>query len=311
MGDSGALTLGFVARLARRRGRAEDAGDDRAAAPLLIMAVPIVDTSFVVAKRLKYRRKPWDPDQNHFHYRFLRIGYSQRRTAAYLHLWALVLAAYAMLVRFVPPRPGGELDVSHAVIVGLVGIASLVGSVWMVYQLEILKARHFEALGLKRPPPSVEEADRAVEEVLHAGPPPSPEPTQQVRRIAGDRRAPRLGSRRLRHDDIRRVAQHLQPPLPHERLVDAAHRPSNIVHTGVPSAAASRFIDPPARPARRRRRRASATSTARGGHDHARQAERPHVGGLLGVARRARPTARPRRRGVEQPGRSGVSLPPR
>jgi len=39
----------------------------------------------------------------------------------------------------------------------------------MVYQLEILKARHFSVLGLRRQPPEVEEPEEPVEELLHAG----------------------------------------------------------------------------------------------------------------------------------------------
>ena len=108
MGDSGALTLGFVLGSLSVEGVLKTPATIALAAPLLIMAVPILDTSFVVAKRLKYKRKPWDADQNHFYHRFMRIGYSQRRTAAYLHVWAAVLAAYAMLLRFVPPRPLGS-----------------------------------------------------------------------------------------------------------------------------------------------------------------------------------------------------------
>ena len=73
--------------------------------PLLVLAVPLLDTSFVVLKRLKYGRRPWAADQNHFYHRFMRIGFSQRRTAAYLHLWAILLVSYAILLRFVPPRP--------------------------------------------------------------------------------------------------------------------------------------------------------------------------------------------------------------
>ena len=69
----------------------------------------ILDTSFVVLKRLKYRRAPWAADHNHFYHRFMRIGFSQRRTAAYLHVWAALLAGYAILLRFVPPRPYGDL----------------------------------------------------------------------------------------------------------------------------------------------------------------------------------------------------------
>ena len=85
-------------------------------APLLVLAIPILDTSFVVLKRLKYRRPPWGADHNHFYHRFMRIGFSQRRTAAYLHSGAALLAGYALLLRFVPPRPFGHWDLGNSLI---------------------------------------------------------------------------------------------------------------------------------------------------------------------------------------------------
>jgi UDP-GlcNAc:undecaprenyl-phosphate/decaprenyl-phosphate GlcNAc-1-phosphate transferase len=127
MGDTGSLTLGFVLGALAVEGVLKTPATIALAAPLLIMAVPILDTSFVVAKRLKYKRAPWAPDQNHFYHRFMRIGLSQRKTAAYLHLWAAVLAGYAMLLRFVPPRPLGEFDAGNAAICGAAGMCVLVG----------------------------------------------------------------------------------------------------------------------------------------------------------------------------------------
>jgi UDP-GlcNAc:undecaprenyl-phosphate GlcNAc-1-phosphate transferase len=169
MGDSGALTLGYVLGALAVEGVLKTPATIALVAPLLIMAVPILDTSFVVLKRLKYKRRPWAPDQNHFYHRFMRIGLSQRKTAAYLHAWAALLAAYAMLLRFVPPRPGGEWDTGNAIICGAAGIGVVLTSVWMVYELEILKARHFSRIGLKRLSPAEEEPEDAMEELLHAG----------------------------------------------------------------------------------------------------------------------------------------------
>ena len=150
MGDTGSLALGFVLACVAVQGVLKTAATVALVMPLLVLAVPILDTSFVVAKRLKYGRKPWAADHNHFYHRFMRIGYSQRRTAAYLHLWAALLSAWAILVRFVPPRPGGEWDLRNSLIVGAVGIVVFATSVWMVYTLEILKARHLRVLGLGR-----------------------------------------------------------------------------------------------------------------------------------------------------------------
>ena len=146
MGDSGALALGFLLATLAVDGVLKTAAAITLVAPLLVLAVPILDTSFVVLKRLKYRRPPWGADHNHFYHRFMRIGFSQRRTAAYLHLWALMMAAYALLARFVPPRPRGELGprATRCCSPG-VGLLVIAASVWMVYSLEILKARHLQA----------------------------------------------------------------------------------------------------------------------------------------------------------------------
>ncbi len=169
MGDSGALALGFVLATVAVQGVLKTAATIAVVAPMLVMAIPILDTSFVVLKRLKYRRPPWQADTNHLHYRFLRIGFSQRRTAAYLHLWAGLLAAYALLIRFVPPRPYGHWDLGNTLIDVACGLVVFAASVWMVYTLEILKARHLQVLGFRRAAEAEEEREEAVEQVLTAG----------------------------------------------------------------------------------------------------------------------------------------------
>jgi UDP-GlcNAc:undecaprenyl-phosphate/decaprenyl-phosphate GlcNAc-1-phosphate transferase len=180
MGDSGALALGFLLATMSVEGVLKTAATIALAGPLLVMAVPILDTSFVVLKRLKYRRPLWGADHNHFYHRFMRIGFSQRRTAAYLHLWALMLSGAAILLRFVPPRPGGNWDLRNSLIGGGVGVAVLAASAWMVYTLEILKARHLKAVGLGRflrevegpegmPPETEEERQDTVERTVTAG----------------------------------------------------------------------------------------------------------------------------------------------
>src|ERR687887_180886 len=168
MGDTGALALGFLLACVAVQGVLKTAATIALVGPLLVLAVPILDTSFVVAKRLKYKRSPFAPDQNHFYHRFMRIGFSQRRTAAYLHLWALLLAAYALLLRFEPPRPLGHWQLDNTLIAIGVGIVVLAASVWMVYALEILKSRHLQVLRRGRVPDEPERED-AVERALTAG----------------------------------------------------------------------------------------------------------------------------------------------
>jgi UDP-GlcNAc:undecaprenyl-phosphate/decaprenyl-phosphate GlcNAc-1-phosphate transferase len=168
MGDTGALALGFLLACVAVQGVLKTAATIALVGPLLVMAVPILDTSFVIAKRLKYKRSPFSPDQNHFYHRFMRIGYSQRRTVAYLHLWALLLSAYALLLRFEPPRPLGHWQLDNTLIALGVGLVVLATSIWMVYTLEILKSRHLQLL---RRGKLAEEPEReeAVERALTAG----------------------------------------------------------------------------------------------------------------------------------------------
>jgi UDP-GlcNAc:undecaprenyl-phosphate/decaprenyl-phosphate GlcNAc-1-phosphate transferase len=173
MGDSGALALGFLLATLAVDGVLKTAAAITLVAPLLVLAVPILDTSFVVLKRLKYRRPPWRADHNHFYHRFMRIGFSQRRTAAYLHVWALMMAAYALLARFVPPRPRGDWDLERSLLLAAAGVVVIAASVWMVYTLEILKARHLRALRLRRSGAGEEvvelDEEEAVERALEAG----------------------------------------------------------------------------------------------------------------------------------------------
>ena len=56
--------------------------------PLVVLAVPILDTSFVVARRLKYRQPVYVADRTHLHHRFVSLGFTQRRAATVcLGIW--------------------------------------------------------------------------------------------------------------------------------------------------------------------------------------------------------------------------------
>jgi UDP-GlcNAc:undecaprenyl-phosphate/decaprenyl-phosphate GlcNAc-1-phosphate transferase len=139
MGDSGALLLGFVLATVSVQGLLKTAAITTLFFPLVVLAIPILDTSFVVARRLKHREKVYLGDQAHFHHRFLRRGFSQRRAVLWMYAWCLTLAAAALATRFLPPRPHGDWDVSRTVIDGAIGAAAVAASVYTMYLLEIVK----------------------------------------------------------------------------------------------------------------------------------------------------------------------------
>jgi UDP-GlcNAc:undecaprenyl-phosphate GlcNAc-1-phosphate transferase len=139
MGDSGALLLGFLLATLAIEGLVKTAALATLVLPLLVLAIPIVDTSFVVAKRLKYRQPLYEADRTHLHHRFMNIGFSQKRAVVYMYAWCGILAAAALSTRFLPPRPRGEWDLSNALIAGGMALLALAASVYIAYLLEIVK----------------------------------------------------------------------------------------------------------------------------------------------------------------------------
>ena len=87
MGDSGANLLGYLLGVGRGRRLGQDQRGRRPGRPAGHPGRALPGHRLRVAKRLKYHRKPWSADANHFHHRMARIGFSQRKTVAYLYAW--------------------------------------------------------------------------------------------------------------------------------------------------------------------------------------------------------------------------------
>jgi UDP-GlcNAc:undecaprenyl-phosphate GlcNAc-1-phosphate transferase len=149
MGDSGSLMLGFLLATLAIQGVLKTAAAVSLVFPLVILALPILDTSFVILKRLKYRQPIYRADRSHFHHRFANIGFSQRRTALIMYAWCSVLSAFALAIRFVPNHRHGWHPLS-LIVLGSLAVVALATSAYVIYLLEILKLRHLQAIGLFR-----------------------------------------------------------------------------------------------------------------------------------------------------------------
>lgn len=140
MGDTGSNLLGYLIAVASVQGALKTNAVVALAFPLVLLAVPILDTAFVVLKRLKYRQPIFQADRWHFHHRMANIGFSQRRTLVYLYGWTLVLALLALALRFVPYSDDqGNFDPLWTVIMAAVLLAALAVTVYLAVVLEILK----------------------------------------------------------------------------------------------------------------------------------------------------------------------------
>jgi UDP-GlcNAc:undecaprenyl-phosphate/decaprenyl-phosphate GlcNAc-1-phosphate transferase len=177
MGDTGSNLLGFLLGVVAVQGALKTNAVIALFLPLIILTVPILDTGFVVAKRLKYRRPIYRADRWHFHHRMANIGFSQRRTLAYLYGWTLVMAALALALRFVPYSDDhGHFDALWSAVMAAFGLLALAASVYLVEVLEILKLRRVrlrQVVGIRReargPVPAAEDVDLAVAAELETG----------------------------------------------------------------------------------------------------------------------------------------------
>jgi UDP-GlcNAc:undecaprenyl-phosphate GlcNAc-1-phosphate transferase len=151
MGDAGSNLLGLLLACVAIQGVLKTAAVVALFFPLLILAVPALDATFVVAKRIKYRRPVYSADRWHFHHRFANIGFSQRRTVLYLYGWTLSLAALALAMRFVPySDDDGTLNAGWALVIGAFALVAAAASVYLVIVLEILKFKRFRERELRR-----------------------------------------------------------------------------------------------------------------------------------------------------------------
>jgi UDP-GlcNAc:undecaprenyl-phosphate GlcNAc-1-phosphate transferase len=174
MGDTGSNLLGYLLGVAAVIGTLKTNAVVALAVPLLVLAVPFLDTGFVVAKRLKYRKKVWTADAEHFHHRMARIGFSQRKTVAYLYAWTLMLAGVALSLRFVPYKNHhvtGHYHVGWCIVEGAILLFGLMASVYLVYVLEIFKFKLLRGVQLRRVDPDTSEHEiiASVEHDIETG----------------------------------------------------------------------------------------------------------------------------------------------
>ena len=73
-------------------------GTAKVAVALLVLGVPIIDTFWIIVRRLSQRRSPFSPDKQHIHHRLLDLGLTHRQTVLVIYGLCAVLAALALIL---------------------------------------------------------------------------------------------------------------------------------------------------------------------------------------------------------------------
>ena len=99
MGDAGALFLGIlIATLTIRFKPSTDSSLSSFAIPVLLLAIPILDTTVAVFSRLRRKISPFQGGKDHLSHRLVRYGLSRKASAITLWLLSALYGLFAVLI---------------------------------------------------------------------------------------------------------------------------------------------------------------------------------------------------------------------
>lgn len=145
MGDAGALFLGIIlSTLTIRMNPGLDPNWKSLAIPVILLAVPILDTTVAVTSRLYRGLSPFNGGKDHLSHRLVRIGFNHRIAA--LILWAVsgFCATVAYLIYKYPDQLGTEL----VIVTAIAWIGALIFFLTIPSEDDELSARRSDRAGL-------------------------------------------------------------------------------------------------------------------------------------------------------------------
>jgi len=103
MGDSGAMLLGLllgattvigVGKWPLQPGSTSDVliAYFPLLIPLMVLALPILDTAFAIVRRARARRSLWQADKQHIHHRLMDLGHGHRQAVIVMYVWSALAA---------------------------------------------------------------------------------------------------------------------------------------------------------------------------------------------------------------------------
>ena len=92
IGTSGVMFVGYTLALLSIIGTA------KVAVALLVLGVPIIDTFWIIVRRLATGHSPFTPDRGHIHHRLLDLGLSHGQTVVVIYVLCLALAVLSFVL---------------------------------------------------------------------------------------------------------------------------------------------------------------------------------------------------------------------
>ncbi len=127
MGDTGALFLGYAISILSLLGLYKSVTLFSFIVPILILGVPIFDTTFAIIRRIINKKPISAPDKSHLHHRILAIGLSHRNTVLVIYALGILFSISAVVVS--ETTLIGSLFILFGLLVAFQLIAEMVGLV--------------------------------------------------------------------------------------------------------------------------------------------------------------------------------------
>lgn len=98
MGDTGATFLGFTLAVISIQGTMKGYTAIALAVPLLVLGLPIFDTTFAILRRIIRRKPVMEADRGHLHHRLIDAGYSHKQSVLLLYIISAFLGISGVIV---------------------------------------------------------------------------------------------------------------------------------------------------------------------------------------------------------------------
>ncbi len=128
MGDSGSQILGFCVSVLSVLLTQDRHVPLSSALPLLLLGMPVIDTTKVMVQRVLAGHSPFRADRNHIHHRLLALGLDHRRAVMMIYLLQAALFVLAWYLRYDSDlRILAALLAFAALVIGSLSLAGLKG----------------------------------------------------------------------------------------------------------------------------------------------------------------------------------------
>lgn len=97
MGDTGSLFLGYMISLLSITGLTKSAAVFSLIIPIIILAVPIIDTTFAIIRRMLNKKPISSPDKFHLHHSIIRLGFTHKEAVIVIYLLSGLFSLSAVL----------------------------------------------------------------------------------------------------------------------------------------------------------------------------------------------------------------------